>query len=78
VIFINLGSVWLRARTTGRMLPFYLASVGVVVLIASKFVHGFERAALLGVVLTLAGSLFSSLSSTRRHKTIDQVSVASN
>jgi protein SCO1/2 len=78
VMLVNLGSVWLRARSTGRMLAFYLASAGAVVLIASKFVHGLERTALLGVGLTMAASLISSLSSSKRHRRIDQVSVASN
>ena len=77
VMLINLGSVWFRARSTGRMLAFYLASAGAVVLMSSKFVPGFGKTALVGVGLTLAGSLLSSLSTPRRQR-IPQVSVVGN
>jgi protein SCO1/2 len=73
VMLINLGSVWLRARSTFRMLPFYLASAGAILLITSKLVQGFEKATLAGVALTVAGSLLSSLSSNKRRQRVTEV-----
>ena len=70
-MFINLGSVWLRARSTDRMLSFYLASAGAAALISSKFLFRFEKAAMIGVGLTLAGSLLSSLSSKKRGQRVN-------
>ena len=78
LMLINLGSVWLRARSTGRMLAFYLASSGAVVLISSKLVHGFDKTALVGVGLTLAGSLLSSLSPRKRQPQVAQVRTVTN
>jgi protein SCO1/2 len=78
VLLINLGSVWLRARSTERMLAFYLASAGVIVLIASKLVHGFDKVTFIGVGLTLAGSLLSSLSTNKGRQQVNQVSTVSN
>jgi protein SCO1/2 len=74
VMLINLLSVWLRARTTGRMIAFYLASAGAVMLITSKLVPGLERVALIGVSLTLAGSLLSSLATNKRRQPTNEVS----
>jgi protein SCO1/2 len=61
VMLINLASVWLRGRSTGRMSGFYLVSAGALAIVASKMGIGWEKAAVLGVVLTLAGSLLSAL-----------------
>lgn len=61
VMLINLTSVWLRGRATGRMSGFYLVSAGIVALVVSKLVPGWENVAVLGIALTLAGSLASAL-----------------
>jgi len=60
VVLINLASVWLRGRVTGKMSGFYLVSAGALVIVASKIGLGWEKVALWGVVLTLAGSLLSA------------------
>jgi protein SCO1/2 len=60
VMMINLASVWLRGRSTGRMSGFYLVSAGAFVII-SKMFFGWEKAAIWGIALTLAGSLLSAL-----------------
>lgn len=62
VMLINLASVWLRGRSTGRMSGFYLVSAGVLVVVVSKMGLGWKNAAVWGVALTLAGSLLSALS----------------
>ena len=59
VIAINLGSIWLRARATGRMMPFFLATAGALTIILSK-TSGFDKAAIGGVLLTMAGSFLST------------------
>ena len=61
VMLINLASVWLRGRSTGRMIGFYLVSAGAFVIVFLKMWLGWENAAVLGVALTLAGSLLSAL-----------------
>ena len=67
VMLINLASVWLRSRSTGLMFGFYLASAGVLAIMVSKIVVGWEGIAVMGVALTFAGSLLSVLSDgTRR------------
>ena len=62
VMLINLASVWLRGRSTGRMSGFYLVSAGALAVVVSKMWLGWENAAVWGVALTLAGSLLSALS----------------
>ncbi len=66
VMLINLASVWLRGRSTGRMRGFYLVGAGALAIIASKIGLGWENAAVWGVALTLAGSLLSALSAKNR------------
>ncbi|MBV9926367.1 MAG: SCO family protein [Acidobacteria bacterium] len=61
VMLINLGSLWLRGRATGRMGGFYLVGAGALTIILSKAVPGWGDASVWGVVLTLAGSLLSAL-----------------
>ena len=63
VMLINLASVWLRGRATGRMTGFYLVSAGALAIVISKVAPGWENAAIWGVALTLAGSLLSALNS---------------
>jgi protein SCO1/2 len=61
VMLINITSVWLRGRSTGRMIGFYLVSAGALAIVVSKIGAGWENAAVWGVALTLAGSLLSAL-----------------
>ena len=61
VMMINLGSVWLRARATGRMLGFYLVSCGAMAIIGSKFRDSWPALAVVGILLTLSGSMLSAL-----------------
>lgn len=62
VMLINLGSVWLRGRSTGRMAGFYLVSAGALSILFSKMGPGWETAAAWGFAFTLAGSLLSAMS----------------
>jgi protein SCO1 len=62
VMLINLASVWLRGRSTGRMSGCYLVSAGAFAIVVLKMGLGWEKAAVWGVPLTLAGSLLSALS----------------
>jgi protein SCO1/2 len=61
-LLINLASVWLRGRATGRMSGFYLVGTGALAIVVSKMGLGLKNAAVWGVALTLAGSLISALS----------------
>ena len=65
VMLINLASVWLRGRSTGRMSGFYLVSAGALSIILSKSGLGWENLAVWGVALTLAGSMLSALSARK-------------
>lgn len=67
VMLVNITSVWLRGRLTGRMGGSYLVSAGALAIVVSKVGLGWEKAAVWGVALTLAGSLLSALSA--RNKT---------
>ena len=60
VMLINLVSVYLRGRSTGRMSGFWLVSAGGLTILTSSVLFGIERVALAGIVLTLAGSLLSA------------------
>lgn len=62
-MMINIFSVWLRARFTRRRWGLYLVSAGALVIIVAKMGFGWEKAAVPGVLLTLAGSLLSAISS---------------
>ena len=61
IMLINLASVWLRSRAKHRMLSFYFAAGGAGVILMSKLSHGWEKFAISGVLLTLAGSVLSAL-----------------
>ena len=60
LLLSNLASIWFRARTTGRMLPFYLVTAGALTIIASKTLSAPTAMSFLGVLLTLIGSLWST------------------
>ena len=64
LLLLNLTSIWFRARGTGRMLPFYLVTAGALVIVASKIFAGPAALGFLGVFLTLAGSVWSTLNSS--------------
>jgi protein SCO1/2 len=61
VMLINVGSLWLRGRATGRMGGFYLVSAGALTILLAKLSLGWEGASVLGIGLTLAGSLLSAV-----------------
>ena len=64
LLLLNLTSIWFRARGTGRMIPFYLVTAGALAIVASKVFTGPATAGFLGVFLTLAGSVWSTFSSS--------------
>jgi protein SCO1/2 len=66
LLLSNLTSVWFRARTTGRMIPFYLVTAGALTLIASKAFAGPAAAGFIGVFLTLVGSIWSTFGSAQK------------
>ena len=59
VMAVNVASVWWRCRASGRMAGFHLVASGAVAIVAMKIGLLPEQAAMLGVTLTLAGSLAS-------------------
>jgi protein SCO1/2 len=65
VMLINLASVWIRGRSTGRMSPFYLVSLGALAIVMSKRGLGLERLAVWGVAFTFGGSMWSALSAAK-------------
>src|SRR5258707_1210163 len=73
VMVINVASVWLRGRATGRMAGFYLVSAGALAIVVSKTGIGWEKAAVWGVGLTLAGSLLSALRATNSRSPIERL-----
>jgi protein SCO1/2 len=68
LLLVNLGSIWFRSRSTGRMTPFYVASVGAVSLIAAKAFAGLDPLGTAGVVCTLTGSIWSTIAATNRRQ----------
>ena len=66
VMLVNLASLWLRGRSTGRKTGFYLAAAGALAIVLSKAGAGWEKAALLGIALTLIGSLLGSFAPSFR------------
>jgi drug/metabolite transporter (DMT)-like permease len=67
-MMINIVSVWLRARVTRQRWGIYLVSAGALVIIVAKMGFGWERAAIPGVFLTLAGSVVSAINSRGNRK----------
>lgn len=65
VMLINLASAWLRGRSTGRMIGFYLVSAGALAIVVFKTALGWESMAFYGIALTLAGSLLSAFGAQR-------------
>ena len=68
LLLFNLTSVWFRARSTGRMLPFYLVTLGALAIITSKVFAGLDPLGMTGVVFTLAGSVWSTIAATNRRQ----------
>ena len=80
VMAVNVASVWWRCRASGRMAGFHLVASGAVAIVAMKIGLLPEQAAMLGVTLTLAGSLASVWARDRRlggqrRRTIDRPAV---
>ena len=68
LLLFNLTSIWFRGRSTGRMTPFYLAATGALVIISAKVFTGLESAAIPGIILTLVGSLWGTLTAANRRQ----------
>ena len=64
-MLINLVSVWLRGRSTGRTIGFWLVSAGGLTILMSTMLPASEKVAIAGIVLTLAGSLLSAWSTKK-------------
>jgi protein SCO1 len=60
LLLLNLTSAWFRARSMGRMIPFYLVIVGALALIVSKVFGASDTVGYAGVLFTLAGSVWGS------------------
>jgi protein SCO1 len=76
LLLSNLTSIWFRARSTGRIMPFYLVTAGAFAIIASKAFPLVNAAGLIGVFLTLGGSVWSTISTStfnRRSNSSDAV-----
>ncbi len=65
VMLINIVSVWLRGRGTGRMGGAYLVTAGALAIVLSRIGSGWEKVAIVGVILTVAGSLLSAFGSRK-------------
>ena len=63
VMLVNLVTVWLRRRSIAGMTAFGLVTAGTLALLIFQLAMGWERVALWGVALTMAGSLLSVLTS---------------
>ena len=68
LLLLNLTSVWFRARSIGRMMPFYLVIVGALAVIISKVLGGLDTLGIAGVLFTLTGSMWGTLSATVRNQ----------
>lgn len=66
LMFLNLASVWLRARATRRMTGFSLASAGALAIVGA-LQFGWQGAAVAGVALTMAGSILSASAGRADH-----------
>ena len=64
LLLSNLASVWFRARATSRRTPFYFVTAGALTIIASKAFAGPDAVGIIGVFLTFAGSVWSTVSSS--------------
>ena len=73
VMLINIVSVWLRGWLTGRLSGPFLVSAGAVAIVVSQLGLGWEKAAVVGVVLTLAGSLLSALGSLNKSGPVERL-----
>ena len=61
VMLVNLASVWIRGRTTGRWSALYLVSAGCAAILLSRTGDYGPGLSVLGVVLTLSGSLWNAI-----------------
>jgi len=65
VMALNAASVWWRCRSIGRMTGFHLVAAGALAIVATKLQLIPEQAVMMGVALTLAGSVASAWSKDR-------------
>lgn len=65
VMLINIFSVWFRARFTGRWWPLYMVSAGALLIVIGRMEFAWEKVAIPGIVMTLAGSLWNAVNSAR-------------
>ena len=61
VVLFNLGCVWLRSKSTGRMASFYLSITGTLAILVSFVVPHTRLIAFAGVGLIVAGSLYGAI-----------------
>ena len=61
LMLINAASVWLRSRGAGRLWPAYLVCAGALLILAANAIGAGGWASGSGVVLTIAGSVWSTL-----------------
>lgn len=66
VMLVNLGSLWLRARATGRVSGFYVSCAGAGLIVASTMFAGWDTLPVWGVALTIAGALISAINGKPR------------
>jgi hypothetical protein len=67
LMLLNLLSVWMRARTTGRIAAFCLVAIGGLAIVSCALWPVIARpAAWTGVVLTMAGSFLSAAQTDRK------------
>ena len=73
VMLANLASVWLRGRKTERMAGFYLAVTGAITILLSNLRLEWRSGAVIGVGLTILGSLVSVLGGSGSDPTLEGV-----
>jgi protein SCO1/2 len=66
VMLINIATVWLRSRATGRLSGLFLVAAGALAILVSTTALAWDSAALCGVALTLVGSVVSALGAANR------------
>jgi len=73
VMLANLAFVWLRGRKTERMAGFYLTVAGAITILLSNLRLEWQSGAVIGVGLTIVGSLVSVLASSGSDHTLQGV-----
>src|SRR6185312_10300794 len=68
VMLINIVSVWLRGWSTGRMVGPYLVTAGLLAIIITSISPILNSLAVIGILMTLAGSLMSTLNADNQRR----------